>query len=298
MKKRWERWVMLGMLSVILTAGMVSGTRYTVNAKEEQHGELTAENNVQSNSAEREATESTGETASDETEEKKTPESEGEGSESGEENEGETVDSEEDSETDSKASRITLTPSDPAVDNGIPDVWGYYNRDSEVYVDVLVEEEDGGSGIQKIEYWITDGTEEEGADVERQTLYEYVDSEDDEEGMQKDSAESSDISTDVENKEEGAKKEVDESQEEATALLSWAGTIPVDTAVFHTCDVAVCVKTTDCSGNESVSVVYLDIDMASPQVLLSFDNNDFVSTDSVGNTYFNKARTATIVITE
>ncbi len=342
MKKKGRRWAVLVVLFAILSAGMVSGTRYTVNAKEEQHGELNTENHEQSDLTGEEITEITKEAATDETEERETSESE-ENSENGGENESEAMESEDGFGTDTDASRITLTPSEPAVDNGIRDVWGYYNQDSEVSVDVLVEEEDGGSGIQKVEYWITDGTEERGADVERRTLYEHIISGDekipessaggaevtdeeeipessaggvevtDEEEMaensiaglengeenadegcenEEENAGSSEMSTDVEDSGD------DGNPEEAAPLLCWTGMIPVDTSVYHTCNVTVYVKTTDCSGNESISFVHLDIDTAAPQISLSFDHNDFVSTDRAGNTYFNKARIATIVITE
>ncbi len=68
---------------------------------------------------------------------------------------------------------ILLTPSDPAADNGIPNVYGYYNRDSDVSVGVLVQAEgDDGFGIRRIEAWITDESQRPEAVTQMQILYE------------------------------------------------------------------------------------------------------------------------------
>ncbi len=53
---------------------------------------------------------------------------------------------------------ITLTPSAPALDNGIAGVYGYYNAQSAVFVDLCVQAVGQENGIRSIEYWITDGT--------------------------------------------------------------------------------------------------------------------------------------------
>ncbi len=67
---------------------------------------------------------------------------------------------------------ITLTPSAPAVDNGIADVYGYYNAQSAVFVDLCVQANGQDNGIRSIEYWITDGTRSGESAAEYGILYE------------------------------------------------------------------------------------------------------------------------------
>lgn len=77
-------------------------------------------------------------------------------------------------------------------------------------------------------------------------------------------------------------------------LKNWAGTIRVDPVKNNSSNAAVYVKVTDNAGCTVTNSVYLDINITAPEIDLSYDNNK----DNNGNGYFNKQRTATIVITD
>ncbi|MCD8299919.1 MAG: hypothetical protein LUC41_01885, partial [Clostridiales bacterium] len=161
---------------------------------------------------------------------------------------------------DMTASEITITPSAPVSDNGDEDVYGYYNGDVDVVIDV--EEADSDySGINLIQYWITDGTEDGDAEPDKTTLYEFT-----------------------------------ESPEEITRdmlMRSRSLTVTVDSSVYDTCDVEVHVYTIDNAGNENTQTITLDIDVTSPAIEISYDNNT-----ARNDTYFNAMRTATVTVTE
>lgn len=75
---------------------------------------------------------------------------------------------------------------------------------------------------------------------------------------------------------------------------TWNGEFTVDCKINNGCNTVAYVKVVDNAGNESIKSVKLDIDITAPTVKIVYDNN----TDNNGNTYFNEARTATVIITE
>ncbi len=182
-----------------------------------------------------------------------------------------------------KPCSVMLTPSEPAVDNGISDIYGYYNMDSDVSVDILVEADEESAGIQKIEYRITDGKEGFGEGMQPQILYEEAYPEEEE---------------------EPGEEIEEEEEEEEEGLKLWEGTVSVDTARWNGGNVMVYVSAADFEGNRTETSVQLDIDITRPVLKLSYDNNDAGGMDEAGRLYFNRempngaVRTATLVITE
>lgn len=81
---------------------------------------------------------------------------------------------------------------------------------------------------------------------------------------------------------------------QADLKSEWTGSVKVDSLLNNSCNVVLFVKTVDNAGNEMTESIPLDIDTSAPAIQVSYDNN----ADFGGNTYFDEARTATIVITE
>ncbi len=71
-----------------------------------------------------------------------------------------------------QGTEIVLTPSAPVHDNGIAGVYGYYNGDDVISVEIFVKTEEDGSGIRQISYQITDGTESPDKEISEWILYE------------------------------------------------------------------------------------------------------------------------------
>ncbi|MCD7981736.1 MAG: hypothetical protein LUF32_05415 [Clostridiales bacterium] len=191
---------------------------------------------------------------------------------------------------DTTASDITLTPSEPAADNGDEDVYGYYNDDVTVDIDVSEADTDY-SGIQLIEYWITDGTEAEDDSVDKTTLYEYDYTRDAGENNNGGTLTVTETDCDTGETEETTYSGEVPAQEQLKQ--EWTGQITVDAETYNTSDVTVFVHTVDNAGNEKTESVKLDIDITAPTIEITYDNNT-----ARNSRYFNAARTATIVITE
>ena len=164
---------------------------------------------------------------------------------------------------DQTGSTIILTPS---ADNGYYDdeahqtgLYGLYNKDSDVTVDIQVVDSVPYSGIQSVEYWI----ENNGVKTQEDTLFTFT--VDDEKGPA-----------------------------QSDLVNEWDGTVTVDKASNNSCDVWLYVRTIDNAGNKQEKSIQLDIDTTAPVIDVSFDNNE----DNGGNGYFDGPRTATITITE
>lgn len=141
---------------------------------------------------------------------------------------------------DKSASNITLTPS---AANGFYDAdanaggqYGLYNKDSNVTVDIKVEDAEPYSGIKTIDYWV----ENNKAKTQEGNLFTF------------------DIDA-------PAQKDL---------VKNWNGSITVDKALNNSCNVVVYVKTVDNAGNEKVNSVKLDIDITAPVIDIKFNNNE------------------------
>lgn len=138
---------------------------------------------------------------------------------------------------DKEASSITLTPS---AANGFYDAtekaggqYGLYNKNSDVMVDVKVE--DAYSGIKTVDYWV----ENNNVKTQEGNLFTF----------------------DIENP---AHKDL---------VKDWVDSITVDKALNNGCNIVVYVKTVDNAGNENIKSVKLDIDVTAPVIDIKFDNN-------------------------
>ena len=182
-----------------------------------------------------------------------------------------------------ESSGIVLTPSTPAADNGVQDVYGYYNDD--VIVDISVVDGEPYSGIKEIKYWVTaDGVKTTSEEV----LYSfgYDGSYDSEKTWEI-------LDTAV----EGDDKIVTHKGMPTYDMLknSWAGSIVVSAADNNSCNVVVTVQVTDNAGNVATNEVKLDIDKTLPSVEIKYNNHDGKQHNG---RYYNDDRTATILITE
>lgn len=201
------------------------------------------------------------------------------------------------------ASKITLTPSEA---NGFYDAesnkngqYGIYNMNSDVVVDINVEEESEGafSGIKLVEYWV----ENNGIETQRATLYEFKYTRDsrgdlnDPEGMNTNGGEL--VITDWDSKtQKNTTPVVSKGTHPIQSELkqSWNGTVVINKELNNSCNVVVYVRTVDNAGNDNIDFVKLDIDITAPTIEVIFDNGN----DNNGNTYFDAQRKATIIITE
>ncbi|MCC8141843.1 MAG: Ig-like domain repeat protein [Lachnospiraceae bacterium] len=199
---------------------------------------------------------------------------------------------------------ILLAPSAPAADNGIPNVYGYYNRDSDVSVDVLVQAEgEEGFGIRKIEAWITDESQRPEAVTQMQVLYEdgYVEESAKPEPEEPEPVEPEPVEPEPEEPEPEEpipeEPEPDEPEPEKPEphqfLTRWEGKVAVDKVRLHSNEVAVHVRTTDCTGSVKENAVRLEIDTDVPVVWVSYDNNTPFASSCYGS-----IRTATIRVQE
>lgn len=185
---------------------------------------------------------------------------------------------------------ITITPSEA---NGFYDkntndggLYGLYGSDSDLTVDIHVEDPGKYSGIQFVEYWI----ENNGEETQRQVLYNSH--------YERDEGINSNGGKLVVSEwfPDGVKEEVKEGNVPQHMDLKNVldKTITVDKEANNSCDVVLYVRAIDNAGFEFERSVNLDIDITAPEIEVSFDNN----TDNNGNTYFNDVRNATIKITE
>lgn len=140
---------------------------------------------------------------------------------------------------DKVASNIILTPSTA---NGFYDAeanadgqYGLYNKNSDVKVNVKVEDIEPYSGIKTVDYWV----ENNNVKTQEGNLFSF------------------DIDT-------PAQKDL---------VKDWDGSIIVDKALNNGCNIVVYVKTVDNAGNESVKSVRLDIDNTAPVIDVKFDND-------------------------
>ena len=140
---------------------------------------------------------------------------------------------------DKVASSITLTSS---VANGFYDAkanaddqYGLYNKNSDVKVNVKVEDAEPYSGIKTVDYWV----ENNNFRTQEGNLFTF-------------------------NVENPAQKDL---------VKDWDGSITVDKALNNGCNIVVYVKTVDNAGNENIKSVKLDIDITAPVINIKFDNN-------------------------
>lgn len=140
---------------------------------------------------------------------------------------------------DKAASTITLTPAEA---NGFYDAdanaagqYGLYGRNSNVTVDVKVEEAEPYSGIKTIDYWV----EKDNERTQEGNLFTF-----------------------------GVAEPV-----QADLVKEWSGSITVDKALNNSCNVVVYVKTVDNAGNDNTNFVKLDVDNTAPVIHVAFDNN-------------------------
>lgn len=156
---------------------------------------------------------------------------------------------------DTVESKITLTPDAPNSN-------GYYGKPFEstgINVKVEIEEDDPYSGIKTIDYWIVKDND------------------------------------DANPTQEGNLFTFDTNEPTQAQLVNkLTKNITVDTAKNNSCNVVVYVKTVDNAGNENTKSVKLDIDVTTPKIDITYDNNK----DNGGNGFFAAKRTATVVITE
>lgn len=139
-----------------------------------------------------------------------------------------------------------------------------FNGDVFLLVTVDDEDENGSySGIEEISYVITAGGEETASEAVYKT-------------------------TDSGGEPQGSYGEL---------VPSFEFRIDVDSAVNNSSDVTVTINAVDNAGNESELSAGLDIDITAPSVSVSYDNNAVVNYKN-SRGYFNKTRTATVVITE
>ncbi|WP_197068333.1 Ig-like domain repeat protein [Candidatus Soleaferrea massiliensis] len=129
----------------------------------------------------------------------------------------------------------------------------------DVTVGVSVHEEAPYSGIKQVEYWV----ECDGEETQRELLFDF----------------------DIEN------------PAQAQLQQDFSRDITVKADLNNSCEVVLHVRSTDNAGNESYSEEELDIDITPPEITVSYDNND--AHKIVGDRgYFDRQRTATVVITE
>lgn len=132
-----------------------------------------------------------------------------------------------------------------------------YNTDVEVQI--KVNEPTPYSGINKVEYWITC----DGEETKREVLYAFDNT----------------------------------APTQAELLQSLEKIITVSSKENNSCDVKVNVQVTDNAGNVRTEILPLDIDITPPTIEISYDNN--VPYKTVGtHGYFPADRKATVVITE
>lgn len=134
---------------------------------------------------------------------------------------------------------------------------GVYNSDVDIEIDV--DDSAITSGIKLVEYWIT----KDGVETKHETLY---------------------TNTNL-------------APTKAELKQTYNGTITVDAMTNNSSNVEVFVKVVDNAGNVNQDSVELDIDMVAPTIEVSYDNNEYTDIlDGIG--YFDESRTATIVVTE
>ncbi len=136
-----------------------------------------------------------------------------------------------------------------------------YNKDVNIVVDV--KDAEPYSGFSKIEYWVT----ADGEETQRETLYEF---------------------------------EYDKNNHEPRYEQlenEFHRTVVVESELNNSSYVVATVCVTDNAGNVTTESVEMDIDITSPTIDVSYNNNDDykISND---NGYFDAPRTATVVITE
>lgn len=110
-----------------------------------------------------------------------------------------------------------------------------YNKNSDVMVDVKVEDVEPYSGIKTVDYWV----ENNNVKTQEGNLFTF----------------------EIENP---AQKDL---------VKDWDGSITVDKALNNGCNIVVYVKTVDNAGNENIKSVRLDIDVTAPVISIKFDNN-------------------------
>lgn len=138
--------------------------------------------------------------------------------------------------------------------------YNVYNKD--VTATIHVVDDVPYSGIQSIEYWVESRltSTSDANETQREILFTFD----------------------------------NESPAYSDLINEWTDTVTIDSALNNSSYVTIYVKVVDNAGLESTFSETIDIDITSPSISVSYDNN----TDYNGNTYFNAARTATVVITE
>lgn len=168
--------------------------------------------------------------------------------------------------TDTSGNRIYLSSDGHVIDHEkcnvelMPDEAnenGIYNHNVKVQVAVEEKTEENGtySGIKKIEYWVTANNEK----TQEGILYQFE----------------------------------DENPIYSNLLSEYHSEIIVEAEKNNSYNMLVHVKVTDNAGNETEKELLLKLDATSPEISISYDNNDVRN-----EKYFNRERTATISVAE
>ena len=164
---------------------------------------------------------------------------------------------------DDVACAITLTPDTPTLDNGNDKVYGYYNKDVNVEVEVL--DPATYSGIKTVSYKVVKDGDIANAKVVPLFTFDQT------------------------------------NPTQENLVGSWKGNIEVKSAEYNSSDVVVYVTVEDNAGNVSESSCALDIDVTAPKISLSYENveGDKDECNVFGEReYYDHQRIATIKIQE
>lgn len=177
-------------------------------------------------------------------------------------------------------STITLTSAQP-------NTQGYYKDDVEVQISVA--EPKPYSGIQRIEYQLTDHKEAESENWNLLYQFDY------QSGIL--------AVTDWDGTQNVTEKQEIAALTHEYLASSWSGSITVDTEKYNSADVRLYVRVTDNAGNvttydqDGLGYLPLKINSTAPQILVQYDQNDPATVlDERG--YFGQTRTAIITVTD
>ncbi len=182
---------------------------------------------------------------------------------------------------------IITAPQTSITHNGIP----VYTEDIDVQINVYEKLDDINSGIKSVEYWVECDNEV----TANSTLFsfEYVPDNDLTKNLGdlviRQLDESGELVT-VAQKEDYALSEQD-------LVKQFTKTITIDSATNNSCNVVLRVRVVDNAGNIREETKGFDIDATSPQISVTFDNNEAYKV-LADKGFFPQERTATVVITE
>lgn len=134
-----------------------------------------------------------------------------------------------------------------------------YNKDVNVLINVKEKKNETYSGINKVEYWVKC----DGEETQRDVLYSFN----------------------------------NESPEYSELLQTYSKTVTIKSSINDSCDVVMYVGVTDNAGNYSEENIAVDIDVVSPKIKVTYDNNNAYKVID-GKGYFPDGRKAIVTITE